>query len=105
MKAATAAAFTSRLSSPENTPEQVARLSVMERCVPIVRYITEAGARYEPTNGFWNRLLTLLPSASPVKDGVLPHPTRFVVMTGFTRNGPELVVEWQRPRRKESIAA
>ena len=33
------------------------------------------------------------------EDLALPHPTRFVAMTGFTRRGPGLVVEWQRPQR------
>ena len=75
------------------------RLAVTERCVPAVRYIAAGGLQFEPENPFWRRLLDQLPEAQPVKDGVMPHPTRFVAMTGFTRKGPGLVVEWQRPGR------
>jgi hypothetical protein len=93
------------LGSLENTPDVVARLAVMERCVAAVRYIADAGQRYEPQNPFWTELLSLLPGGAPAKQGVFPDPTRFVAMTGFTRNGPETVVEWQRPRRRECVAA
>ena len=62
-----------------------------------VRYVAEAGKRFEPENAFWGELLEALPPMPPPKSGVMPHPTRFVAMTGFTRQGPGLVVEWQRP--------
>jgi hypothetical protein len=85
------------LSAAGNTPEETARLAQMERCQGVVRYIAEAGRRFEPGNPFWAELLALLPASPPLKSGVLPHPTRFVAMTGFTRRGVETVVEWIRP--------
>ena len=85
------------LSAEGNSPEQIARLAVMERCEAVVRYVAEAGQKFEPQNPFWTRLLQLLPLTPPLKPGVLPHPTRFVAMTGFTRQGPGLVTEWIRP--------
>jgi len=85
------------LSAEGNSPDQIARLAVMERCERVVRYIAEAGKKFEPNNLFWPHLLQRLPSGAPPKSGVLPHPTRFVAMTGFTRRGPETVVEWIRP--------
>jgi hypothetical protein len=63
-----------------------------------VRYVAEAGQKFEPENRFWRELIAALPVTVPPKSGVMPHPTRFVAMTGFTRKGPGLVVEWQRPQ-------
>ena len=85
------------LSTEGNRVEEIARLAIMERCVTPVRYVAEAGQRFEPENAFWRELLEALPLEPPPKSGVMPHPTRFVAMTGFTRQGPGLVVEWQRP--------
>jgi len=85
------------LSAEGNSPGEIARLAVMERCERVVRYIAEAGLKFEPGNAFWPRLLDLLPVTAPPRSGVLPHPTRFVAMTGFTRRGPETVIEWIRP--------
>jgi hypothetical protein len=85
------------LGAPGNDPRHLARLAVMERSVAPVRYVAEAGRRFEPENAFWPELLDALPPAPAPKSGVMPHPTRFVAMTGFTRQGPGLVVEWQRP--------
>jgi hypothetical protein len=86
------------LSAEGNLPEEIARLAELERCQALVRYVAEAGRRFEPGNTFWPRLLALLPkSLPPPKSSVVPHPTRFVAMTGFTRRGVEMVVEWIRP--------
>ncbi len=85
------------LSAPGNDPRRLARMAVMERCVAPVRHVAEAGQRFEPQNPFWKELVAALPVVPPPKSGVLPHPTRFVAMTGFTRQGSGLVVEWQRP--------
>lgn len=93
------------LNAEGNDPRRLARLAIMERSVVPVRHVAEAGRRYEPENDFWQTLLSALPAAKVPKSGVLPHPTRFVAMTGFTRHGPGLVVEWQRPSaaRTESV--
>lgn len=85
------------LGASENDPKNLARLALFEHATIPVRYVAECGERFEPENPFWRELLSLLPPA-PAPNGVLPHPTRFVAMTGFTRKGPGLVVEWQRPQ-------
>jgi hypothetical protein len=87
------------LSAEGNSADQIARLATMERCEAVVRYVAGAGKKCEPQNSFWTQLLELLPTTSPPKSGVVPHPTRFVAMTGMTRRGVETVVEWIRPNR------
>ncbi len=87
------------LGAEGNSPARLARMALMERCVIPVRYVAESGLRFEPDNHFWRELLDRLPVTPGPRPGVLPHPTRFVAMTGFTRNGPGLVVEWHRPQR------
>lgn len=90
------------LGAKGNDPGRLAKLAIRERAERIVRYVAEAGRSFEPGNSFWARLLELLPPVPPPPTGVLPHPTRFVAMTGFTRNGPELLVEWQRPSQHKA---
>lgn len=87
------------LGAKGNSPHRLAQMTIMERSVVPVRYVAEAGIRFEPENSFWQELLSDLPATPPPKSGVLPHPTRFVAMTGFTRKGPGLFVEWQRPSK------
>ena len=85
------------LSAEGTSPDEIARMAVLERCEGVVRYVAEAGRKFEPDNSFWSRLLVLLPAVPPPRSGVVPHPTRFVAMTGLTRRGVETVVEWIRP--------
>jgi hypothetical protein len=86
------------LAAEGNEPAKIARLAIMERVDSVVRYIADCGQRVEPENVFWQRLVALLPNAKvPAKPDVLPHLTRFVAMTGFTRNGRETVMQWIRP--------
>jgi hypothetical protein len=92
------------LGAEGNDPRRIAQRAVMELAVVPVRYVAEAGRRFEPDNPFWKELLDALPPSRPPRPGVLPHPTRFVAMTGFTRRGPGLVVEWQRPQRRNAGA-
>jgi hypothetical protein len=86
------------LGAPGNEPKRLAYLAILERSEMVVRYVAEAGRTFEPKNGFWSDLLAALPKTAAPKSGVLPHPTRFVAMTGFTRRGPGLITEWQRPQ-------
>ena len=86
------------LGAEGNSAETIARLARMERCEAMVRYVAEAGRRFEPHNPFWSVLLSLIPSGPPPKSSVVPHPTRFVAMTGITRRGAETVTEWIRPK-------
>ena len=85
------------LSAEGNEPAAIARLTILERGEAVVRYIAEAGRKFEPQNPFWTELLKLLPFTPPPKSSVVPHPTRFVAMTGGTRRGVGTVVEWIRP--------
>jgi len=85
------------LGAPGNSPELIAQLAREERCESVVRYVADAGRRFEPDNEFWAALTQLLPAGSAPKSSVVPHPTRFVAMTGFTRRGVETVVQWIRP--------
>jgi hypothetical protein len=82
-----------------NAPDTLSLLARQERCETVLRQIAQAGLGFEPELPFWRRLLEQLPARS-VPPGVLPHPTRYVTMTGFTRQGRGLVTEWQRPRRR-----
>jgi len=86
------------LGAEGNNPQEIARLARHERCEPVVRYVAEAGKQFEPQNSFWTTLLSLLPATPPPSSSVVPHPTRFVAMTGITRRGVETVTEWIRPR-------
>ena len=85
------------LNAQDNEPGKIARLAKWERCEAVVRYVAEAGRKFEPQNTFWTDLLELLPLTPPPKSSVVPHPTRFVAMTGMTRRGVETIVEWIRP--------
>ena len=86
------------LGAEGNDPEKIARLAKHERCESVVRYVAAAGQRFEPNNKFWQRLLSVLPVTPAPKSSVVPHPTRFIAMTGITRRGVETVTEWIRPR-------
>jgi hypothetical protein len=85
------------LSAEGNDIRKIARLATLERSEAIVRYVAEAGRRFEPQNSFWEDLLLLLPATPPPKSSVVPHPTRFVAMTGITRNSVKTVIQWIRP--------
>jgi hypothetical protein len=88
------------LGAEGNEPAHIARLARMERAEAIVRYVASAGNRFELGNPFWTALLEMLPPSAPPKSSVVPHPTRFVAMTGITRHGVETVAEWIRPSRR-----
>ena len=85
------------LGATGNDITLLARLAVAERCVTQIRYVAGAARQFEPNNPFWRQLLDALPQSPPLKDGVMPHPTRFVSMTGMTRAGVRPVTIWNRP--------
>jgi hypothetical protein len=85
------------LGAEGNDPGKIAHLAKLERSEPVIRYVASAGLKYEPGNPFWPQLLSLLPATESLKSGVVPHPTRFIAMTGLTRRGVETVTEWIRP--------
>ncbi len=80
-----------------NDPAILARLARMERCEAMLAAVARAGHQFEPDNPFWTRLIDLLPKAPDVPEGILPHPTRFVAMTGWTRAGRGTRAQWIRP--------
>ena len=85
------------LGSPDLRPDEVAPLAVDEGCADIVRYIALSGRTFEPDNSFWHSLLELLPEVD-VGAKVMPHPTRFVEMTGIDRGKVGRFTRWIRPR-------
>ena len=88
-----------------NSPKRLAWLAKLERSEQVLRYVAECGKKYEPENAFWAELLALLPIFPPPKDGALPHPTRFIAMTGFIPGvGRKFVTEWQRPQTRKIAA-
>jgi len=92
------------LGAAGNEVESIIPLAVAENCVAVVRYIANAALRFEPENLFWRQLVDRLPESPPIPEGVMPHPTRFVSMTGMTRAGMRPVTVWIRPRPDLALA-
>jgi hypothetical protein len=87
------------LAAEGNSPQSIASLALRERCETVVRHIASCGHEVEPENPFWDKLLGLLPAShSVLKPDALPHSTRFVAMTGISRNGVGNLKQWIRPR-------
>jgi hypothetical protein len=86
------------LGAVGNDPEKLIRLAKSEGSEIMVRYIAKAGRQFEPENSLWRDLLEELPETREPEDGIFPHPTRCVSMTGFTRSGPGKVTFWIHPR-------
>ncbi len=80
------------LSAPDVEPRNLAELAVRARCAPIVRWIALCGEEVEPENAFWRELLAALPDVENPERA--PHPTRFVEMTGITRNHVGIQKRW-----------
>jgi hypothetical protein len=91
------------LGAQSNNPDTLATLAQVEGCDKVVRYVAQAATQFEADNPFWSELLARLPETAPPTEGVLPHPTRFVSMTGFTRSGPGRVAVWIRPRPEFAV--
>jgi hypothetical protein len=88
------------LAADGNSPDSLAALALRERCGTVVRHIAECGRDVEPANPFWTNLLKLLPDdISASQTEALPHPSRFVAMTGLTRHGSINLKQWIRPRK------
>ncbi len=84
------------MSASDVQADELVRLARSEKCESMVRYIAESGKRYEPANESWDRLLSLLADVQVNRDG-LPHPTRFIDMTGIIRGKIGLWTQWIRP--------
>ena len=86
------------LAAEGNSPAVIARLAVRERSERVVHYVATLGEQVEPGNLFWSEILARLPKFDPPGPDLLPHLTRFVAMTGYTRRGRETVMQWIRPQ-------
>lgn len=85
------------LAANDNDPRKLLRLARLERAEPVVRELAKIGNRVKPTRELWSYLLKELPDRGPIQDGILPHPTRFMAMTGITREGRGIRSQWIRP--------
>lgn len=86
------------LGAKGNDPVRIASLARAESADISVRYVANAGLRFEPDLPLWKALVREFSSTADPPPGVFPHPTRFVSMTGFTRAGAGRVAVWIRPR-------
>ena len=84
-------------SAEGNDPLHMGTLALGEGAATALGFVAECGKRYEPGNAFWTILARVLGESPVIPDGVMPHPTRFVAMTGITRKGVGLVTQWIRP--------
>lgn len=79
------------------SPDEIILLAGRERCESIVRHIARCGNTVEPENPFWKTLLENLPDTPPASPDILPHISRFVALSGITRNGMRNTMQWIRP--------
>ena len=86
------------LGAPDVRADDAATLAVQKNCAAVVRYIALCGRRFEPENSSWQTLLDRLPDIKIDADR-LPHPTRFVEMTGIDRGRVGVFTRWIRPRQ------
>ena len=84
------------LSAPDVDVSILADLAEKEGCAGLVRYIAECGRKYEPDSLFWQNLIARLRDAE-IPSGSLPHPTRFIEMTGMIRGKVGFFTHWIRP--------
>jgi len=82
--------------APDVRADDAAALAVQENCADVV--IALCGRRFEPENSSWQTLLDRLPNIKIDADR-LPHPTRFVEMTGIDRGRVGVFTRWIRPRQ------
>jgi len=69
-------------------PHRLSLIAGRERVTRPLAHIARAGAVHDTGRGaHWHELLHLLRSPPPVASGRLPHWSRFVSHSGFTRDG------------------
>ena len=85
------------LGAENISPLDIYRLARHERCEIVVRYIAECASKVEPNNLFWSTLLEHLPQSQFTPPDVLPHPSRFVAMSGLDRTVRANRSQWIRP--------
>ncbi len=82
------------LSAPSTAADVLVQLAVMERCEPILLHIADAAHRVAPALEPWRTLRDKLPCRHRVRLDALPHWSRFVLQTGYTRTGRGQHVTW-----------
>lgn len=91
------------LSAPGIDAETLIRLAAVEGCEALLRHIASCGAEVEPDNAFWKALLEGSQDEEGIREG-MPHPTRFVEMTGMDRDGVGIKRRWVRPVESLALA-
>ena len=91
------------LSAHDIQIDELALLARQEECGGIVRYIAHCGSQVEPEHADWKVLEALLADCEYDIDQV-PHPTRFIEMTGVTRGRVGIQKHWVRPVAALAIA-
>lgn len=91
------------LSASDVNPADLIQLAQREGCMPILRHIAKCGVEVEPENGFWLALLDET-TGIEVPDHGMPHPTRFIEMTGLERGGIGIRRHWVRPVESLALA-
>lgn len=88
------------MSRPGLDAKRLVRLSRMERCEAILRHIAEAGLTNDPEGAdFWDAILRQLPDTPPIPKARLPHPSRFMIVPGWSpQSRPKREAHWLRPR-------
>jgi len=86
------------LGAPETSVETLARLACMERCSPLLAYIARHAIKWDASRSdFWRELLLRIPAGGPQDSEFWPHPSRFVVQSGYQRGGGTPAPLWLRP--------
>ena len=91
------------LSAPDVDAMDLIELAESEGCTAIVRHIAKCGAEVETENRFWRTLLHETEGKGGSGEG-MPHPTRFVEMTGMDREGIGIKKHWIRPVEALALA-
>lgn len=91
------------LSAPDVEVTNLVSLALSELCGGIVHYIADCGHEVEPENEFWTCLRRELSSHGYVATE-MPHPTRFIELTGITRGKIGIKKHWVRPIHALALA-
>jgi hypothetical protein len=86
------------MAAPGVNPSVLANIAIQERAVTPLVSIARAGKDAEPEESFWKDLLTRLPADVSLPSGVMPHPSRYMVIPGKVRPGMTGKAQWVRPR-------
>ena len=65
------------LSGENSDPEKLVRLTIMERCGPVIKYIAQFGQKTEPDLPFWSGILDRLHDYEPAPASVMSHISRW----------------------------